>query len=96
MQCPRCRYENPPQSSFCPECGARLVLACASCGSEVPAGARFCNRCGDPIGALGTLYARTGDGAKAAPHLTAAAALYREMDVRSWLVRAERARASVV
>jgi class 3 adenylate cyclase/tetratricopeptide (TPR) repeat protein len=49
MQCPRCRQENPPDSSFCLGCGARLGLSCASCRSDLPAGARFCNKCGAPV-----------------------------------------------
>jgi len=50
MRCPRCQQDDPPQSTFCLECGTRLALACASCGAELPAGAKFCSRCGSPIG----------------------------------------------
>jgi class 3 adenylate cyclase/tetratricopeptide (TPR) repeat protein len=49
MQCPRCQHENPPQSKFCFECGARLALTCGICGTEIPAGAKFCNQCGQPV-----------------------------------------------
>jgi tetratricopeptide (TPR) repeat protein len=47
-----------------------------------------------PLGAhchlgLGTLYRRTGDHAKAHEHLTAAMTMYREMDMGSWLEKAE-------
>jgi tetratricopeptide (TPR) repeat protein len=38
---------------------------------------------------LGKLYRRTGDRAKAGEHLTAAATMYREMDMRFWLAQAE-------
>jgi hypothetical protein len=38
---------------------------------------------------LGTLYRRTGDEAKAKEHLTTAATMYREMDMRSWLEKAD-------
>ncbi len=38
---------------------------------------------------LGTLYRRTGDRAKANEHLTTAATMYREMDMRFWLEKAE-------
>jgi tetratricopeptide (TPR) repeat protein len=38
---------------------------------------------------LGTLYRRTGDGAKAQEHLTTAATMYREMDMGFWLAKAE-------
>jgi tetratricopeptide (TPR) repeat protein len=40
---------------------------------------------------LGTLYRRTGDHAKAQEHLTTAATMYREMDMTSWLEKAEAA-----
>jgi tetratricopeptide (TPR) repeat protein len=38
---------------------------------------------------LGKLFRRTGDGAKAAEHLTTARDMYREMDMRFWLEKAE-------
>jgi tetratricopeptide (TPR) repeat protein len=41
---------------------------------------------------LGTLYRRTGDGAKAREHLTSAIVLYREMGMVSWLEKAEAVR----
>jgi len=50
MKCPRCQHENPPQSKFCFECGARLAPACAHCGAELPVGVKFCNQCGQPAG----------------------------------------------
>ena len=50
MKCLRCQHENPPQSRFCFECGARLVPNCSSCGAELPAGAKFCNHCGQAAG----------------------------------------------
>ena len=50
MTCPRCRQDSPEHATFCPGCGARLVRSCASCGSELRAGARFCLQCGRPIG----------------------------------------------
>jgi len=40
---------------------------------------------------LGKLYGRTGDGAKAEEHLTAATEMYREMDMRLWLHKSEAA-----
>jgi class 3 adenylate cyclase/tetratricopeptide (TPR) repeat protein len=40
---------------------------------------------------LGTLYRRTGDGAKAQEHLTTAATMYREMGMGFWLGQAEAA-----
>jgi tetratricopeptide (TPR) repeat protein len=38
---------------------------------------------------LGTLYRRTGDAAKAKEHLTTAATMYRDMDMRFWLEKAD-------
>jgi class 3 adenylate cyclase len=49
MKCPRCQHENPPGSSFCLECGARLGLTCGSCGTDLPAGSKFCNKCGTAV-----------------------------------------------
>jgi class 3 adenylate cyclase len=49
MQCPRCQRENPPQSSFCLRCGARLTLTCRSCETDLPPDSRFCNKCGTPV-----------------------------------------------
>ncbi len=31
------------------ECGDRLGLTCASCGTDLPAGSKFCNKCGTPV-----------------------------------------------
>jgi hypothetical protein len=52
MQCPQCQHENPPQSKFCLDCGARLARKCPSCGIELPAGAKFCNECGQALAAV--------------------------------------------
>ena len=49
MQCPTCRYDNPPQAAFCIQCGAKLRLACSNCGTALPAGARFCMSCGQAV-----------------------------------------------
>jgi hypothetical protein len=38
---------------------------------------------------LGKLYRRTGDRARATEHLATATAMYREMDMRFWLEKAE-------
>jgi hypothetical protein len=38
---------------------------------------------------LGRLYRRTGDGTKAQQHLLTATTMYREMDMRFWLEKAE-------
>jgi class 3 adenylate cyclase/tetratricopeptide (TPR) repeat protein len=39
---------------------------------------------------LGSLYRRTGESVEARAHLTSAASMYREMEMRSWLQKAER------
>jgi hypothetical protein len=44
---------------------------------------------------LGKLYHRTGDRSKAQEHLTTAAKMFREVDMRFWLEKAEAARAEV-
>jgi len=49
MKCPQCQRDNPPQSSFCLECGSRLTLTCGSCGADLPSGSKFCNNCGTPV-----------------------------------------------
>src|SRR5262245_41587677 len=49
MRCPRCQHENPPGSSFCLECGARLGHTCGSCGTDLLAGSKFCNKCGTAV-----------------------------------------------
>ena len=49
MRCLQCEHDNPPQSKFCLQCGARLALRCPSCNAELPSGANFCNECGKPV-----------------------------------------------
>ena len=49
MQCPRCQHDNPPQSSFCLECGSHVTLTCGACGADLPSGSRFCNHCGTTV-----------------------------------------------
>ena len=52
MKSPGCQHGNPTGSSFCLECGARLGLTCASCGTDLPAGSKFCNKCGTAVSSL--------------------------------------------
>ena len=40
---------EPGPCPFCLGSGARLALACVSCGSELPGGARFCLQCGHAV-----------------------------------------------
>src|SRR5499426_3045656 len=53
MLCPQCRFNNRANVSFCEECGARLDVACPSCGAAVPPGRKFCGTCGKPLTAQG-------------------------------------------
>ncbi|MBI4589676.1 MAG: zinc ribbon domain-containing protein, partial [Candidatus Rokubacteria bacterium] len=62
MKCPRCRFETPSDAEFCPECGAKLVLACAQCGTANAPGHKFCKKCGQPLASaaqtpIGTRFA---------------------------------------
>ena len=41
MQCPQCQQDNPPRAKFCPERGARLVLTCGQCSTELVGGRSF-------------------------------------------------------
>ncbi|HEX9408365.1 MAG TPA: adenylate/guanylate cyclase domain-containing protein [Methylomirabilota bacterium] len=58
MLCPQCRFENRKSVSFCEECGAKLEVACPSCGAAVPPGRKFCGSCGQPLAAGGAPAAR--------------------------------------
>jgi len=49
MLCPQCRFDNRASVSFCEECGARLDIACPSCGAAVPPGRKFCGTCGKAL-----------------------------------------------
>jgi class 3 adenylate cyclase/tetratricopeptide (TPR) repeat protein len=46
MKCPKCQSENPEESRFCLECGARIEIRCPECGKPLPLRAKFCNECG--------------------------------------------------
>src|SRR5215475_2679399 len=60
MRCPRCEQETPSDAKFCPDCGSKLVVICASCcTSNVPTH-RFCKRCGEPLTAPRTGGIRSG------------------------------------
>ena len=49
MECPQCRFDNPPSMKFCGQCGARLGAVCPSCGAPVVAGFKFCGECGAAV-----------------------------------------------
>ncbi len=46
MQCPKCGFENPGDSSFCGRCGASMETICPSCGAKPPPDFKFCHKCG--------------------------------------------------
>ena len=75
MKCPRCQQDNPPQA----KCAA---MALASELGMRPLVAH-CH-----LG-VGKLYRRTGKRDQAQEHLTTATTMYREMDMRFWLEKAE-------
>ncbi len=63
MQCPRCRREPPSGAEFCPECGAKLFVSCAQCGTANDLDHRFCTKCGQALVAVaaeGAARARLG------------------------------------
>jgi class 3 adenylate cyclase/tetratricopeptide (TPR) repeat protein len=49
MKCPRCQQESPADADFCPECGAKLAVVCASCGTANTPTHKFCKKCGKPL-----------------------------------------------
>ncbi|MEF8831892.1 MAG: zinc ribbon domain-containing protein [Candidatus Thermoplasmatota archaeon] len=47
--CPECGFEGGEDDSYCPKCGAELIIeksACPECGQEVEEGDEFCRNCG--------------------------------------------------
>ena len=50
MYCASCGFENQPESQFCEECGAKLVLG-LSCvvACEQRSSAQFCPACGTSL-----------------------------------------------
>jgi class 3 adenylate cyclase/predicted ATPase len=51
MLCSNCGGGNPPDASFCEQCGRRLELLCPACTASVSTGAKFCKKCGASIDA---------------------------------------------
>src|SRR5687767_13057124 len=49
MECPSCRAEVCPASSFCDECGSPMPVRCPSCGSDNRPSAKFCSECGTKL-----------------------------------------------
>src|SRR4029453_17291231 len=50
MKCPRGQQETPADADFCPECGAKLALVCAACGTANAPTHKFCKKCGQRLG----------------------------------------------
>ena len=50
MKCPRCQQESPSDVDFCPECGAKLAVVCAGCGTANAPMHKFCKKCGQALG----------------------------------------------
>ena len=46
MKCLACQHDNDAVAVFCEECGRKLALACAGCGTELKPTAKFCLKCG--------------------------------------------------
>jgi class 3 adenylate cyclase/predicted ATPase/ribosomal protein L40E len=51
MRCSKCGTNNPPDNSFCAQCGNALVRICVKCGAESPPTSNFCGKCGAPLDA---------------------------------------------
>src|SRR5262245_24097334 len=49
MRCIRCQHEAPAGAEFCPECGARLAIACPTCSTPSAAEHKFCAKCGSAL-----------------------------------------------
>jgi predicted RNA-binding Zn-ribbon protein involved in translation (DUF1610 family) len=45
-QCPKCGFNNQPNTTFCGKCGAALVKICPMCLSELRIDLEFCSKCG--------------------------------------------------
>ena len=53
VTCPNCGAENPANSKFCNECGAKITAItykCSKCGKEYDNAVKFCNECGGKVG----------------------------------------------
>ena len=66
MRCPRCKDDTPSDAEFCPDCGAKLVVVCASCGSNNAPSYKYCKRCGELL--TGARVDSAQFGASSPPH----------------------------
>jgi len=49
MRCPKCRFDNLEDASFCRRCGNRLEIVCPECGRKIPPDSIFCQKCGHDL-----------------------------------------------
>jgi hypothetical protein len=49
MKCLQCKRDAPPDADFCPECGAKLAIVCAGCGTANAPTHKFCKKCGQGL-----------------------------------------------
>ena len=46
MKCPRCKFENPPHSDVCGNCGLKFKIKCPECSTMNKIGTPLCTNCG--------------------------------------------------
>lgn len=46
MTCPKCQFQNRPDSTFCARCGKRLHFFCPACGVTIAEEISYCIKCG--------------------------------------------------
>jgi len=88
MTCASCGFSNEPGENFCGGCGQALQAAATPPAPKFAAPQAYTPMAHCHLG-LGRLYRRTGKGQEAQEHLVTAIAMYREMDMRFWLEKAE-------
>ena len=66
VACPQCEAINPPDSSFCKQCGGKLKRSCPACGAGNWAGADYCATCGRNLDTLESMSERAAQGHRGA------------------------------
>lgn len=46
IKCPKCGFEIPEKTKFCPECGNKMTRTCPKCGTDITGNSKFCSECG--------------------------------------------------
>lgn len=46
MICPKCQFQNRPDSTFCARCGKRFHFFCPACGATTAGADNYCIKCG--------------------------------------------------